>query len=126
MPVAFFLTTQRRSSMKFLVARMLVGPFLLMSAPAFAAGQPPASVQTAATGESARDRDSYVQKVQADIQEWRQKIEAFDKKAGAKAQTANETAKQDLHTAWTRTEAESHKLSSVGADAWEDAKRSFE
>jgi hypothetical protein len=97
-----------------------------MSAPAFAADQAPVAVQAAATGESARDRDSYVQKVQAEIQEWRQKVEAFDKKADAKAQTAGETAKHDLHIAWTRTEAESHKLSSASADAWEDAKRSFE
>ena len=32
----------------------------------------------------------------------------------------------DLHTAWTRTEAESHRLSGASADRWEDAKRSFE
>jgi Skp family chaperone for outer membrane proteins len=112
--------------MKLLVARLVIGPFLLMSAPAFAASLSRAAVQMAAAGDAAKDRDSYVQKVQAEIQEWRQKVEAFDKKADAKAQAVGETAKQDLHTAWTRTEAESHKLSGASADAWEDAKRSFE
>lgn len=35
-------------------------------------------------------------------------------------------ADDDLHRAWTKTQAASHRLETVGADGWDSAKASFE
>jgi hypothetical protein len=117
--------------MKNLAASILIGPLMLIG-PLPAAGQSSlvfgagAPVQVAAGEVSTADKDTYMQKVKDELQEWDRKLHKLGEKGEAEGKEAANTAENDLDRAWTRTEAESRKLRTVGAEGWESAKSSFE
>jgi hypothetical protein len=118
--------------MKILTAAIVIGPLLLIGALPAAAGQSPpalgsnAPVRLAAGGDAAADRDTYTQKARNDMQEWRRKLHDFSEKAGATGKEAGSAAETDLNKAWTKTEAASRRLQTVGAEGWDHARISFE
>ncbi len=118
--------------MGFLAAATVFGLFALIAALPVAAAQPtvaPAagtSVRMAAAGDATADRDSYTQKAQDEMQEWRQKLRDFGAKADAKGNEAGDAAKNDLHAAWARAEAASRQLQTASAEGWDSARASFD
>ncbi len=118
--------------MKSLAASIVIGPLMLLGVPPAVAGQSSlafgagASVQVAAGEASAADKDTYMRKVKAELQEWQRKLHDLGEKAEAEGTEARNTAENDLDRAWTRAEAESRKLLTVGAEGWENARTSFE
>ena len=118
--------------MRILNASIVIGALMLIGALPAAAGQSPpalgsgAPVRVAAGGDTTADRDTYTQKAKDETQEWQQKLHDFSEKAEAKGKEAGNAAEVDLNKAWTKAEAASRKLQTVGADGWESAKTSFE
>jgi hypothetical protein len=116
-----------------LAASILIGSLLLIGAlPAAAGGQstiPPsasAHVRLAANANATVDRDTYLQRARDEMQEWRRKLHDFSAKAEANGKEAGNAAETDLNKAWTKTEAASRRLQTVGAEGWQRAKTSFE
>ena len=95
---------------------------LALAAALPAAGQPAPSSTVA----SPSDHDAYLQRVQAEMDGWRLKLHGLADQAQATGQETATTAKADLRTAWSRTEAGASKLQTATAAGWDDAKSSFE
>ena len=118
--------------MRILSAAMVIGPLVLIGALHAAAGQSTlalgsgAPIQLAAGGDSTADRDTYTQKARDEMQEWQRKLHDFSEKVVAKGKEAGNATENDLHEAWTKAEAASRQLQTVGAEGWESARTSFE
>jgi len=118
--------------MRILTASIVIGPLMLIGALPAAAGQstlaldPGAPVRLAAGADSTADRDTYTQKARDEMQEWQRKLQGISEKAEAKGKEAGNAAENDLNEAWTKAEAASRQLQTVGAEGWESAKTSFE
>jgi hypothetical protein len=118
--------------MRILSAAMVIGPLVLIGALHAAAGQSTlalgsgAPIQLAAGGDSTADRDTYTQKARDEMQEWQRKLHDFSEKVVAKGKEAGNATENDLHEAWTKAEAASRQLQTVGAEGWESARSSFE
>jgi hypothetical protein len=119
--------------MRMLTASIVIGPLMLIGALPAAAGQSTlalgsgAPVRLAAgSNDTPVDRDTYTQQARDKMQEWQRKLHDFSEKAEAKGKEAGNAAENDLNKAWTKAEAASSKLQTVGAESWESAKTSFE
>ena len=115
--------------MRILFASIVIGPFMLFGALPAAAGQSISSdtpIQLAVGGDSTADRDTYTQKARDAMQEWQQKLQDFGERAKVKGQEEGNAAENELNAAWTKADAEEHKLQSASAEGWESAKISFE
>ena len=115
--------------MRIFFALIVIGPLMLLGALPAAAGQSISSnspMQLAAAGDSTADRDTYTQKARVSVDEWQQKLHDFSEKAKVKGQQEVNAAENELKAAWTKVEAEQHKLQSASAEGWESAKVSFE
>ena len=118
--------------MRILTASIVIGPLVLLGALPAAAGQSTLAlgsgipIRLAAGGDSTADRDTYTQKARDEMQEWQRKLHDFSEKAAAKGKEAGNAAENDLNEAWTKAEAASRQLQTVGAESWESAKSSFE
>jgi hypothetical protein len=114
---------------KSFIALILVGPLLLGGVLPAAAGQSISAdtpVRMAASGDSTADRDTYTQRARDDVQEWQRRLHDFSEKAKTDGQKDAAAAEHDLNEAWTKTEAEAHKLQTASAEDWERAKISYE
>lgn len=117
--------------MRILTASIVIGPLMLIGALP-AAGQSTlalgssAPVLLAAGNDTPADRDTYTQQALEEMQEWQRKLHDFSEKAEAKGKEAANAAENDLNKAWTKADAASSKLQTVGAESWESAKTSFE
>jgi hypothetical protein len=115
-----------------LTVSMVIGPLMLIGALPAAVGQSTlalgsgAPLLLAAGNDTPADRDTYTQQARDKMQEWRRKLHDFSEKAEAKGKEAGNAAENDLNKAWTKAEAASGKLQTVGAESWESAKTSFE
>jgi hypothetical protein len=118
--------------MRILTASIVIGPLVLLGALPAAAGQSTLAlgsgtpIRLAAGGDSTANRDTYTQKARAEMQEWQRKLHDFGEKAAAKGKEAGNAAENDLNEAWTKAEAASRQLQTVGAEGWESARTSFE
>jgi hypothetical protein len=118
--------------MRIFTASIIIGSFMLIGALPAAAGQPTAvlgstaPIRLAAAGDSSGVRDTYTQKVRAEMREWQRKLISFNEKAEAKGKEASTAAENDLHKAWTKADIASHELQTVGAEGWKSAKITFE
>ena len=118
--------------MKILIASILIGPLMLIGALPAVAGQSThmlgsgAPIRLAASGVSKADRDTYIQKAQNEMLEWQRKLNDFSEKMAAKGQQASDAAEHDLNKAWTKADAASRELQTVGAEGWKSAQTSFE
>lgn len=86
----------------------------------------PSPFQLAASGDSTTSRDTFTQKVRNEMLEWRRNLHEFSEKAEAKGKDAYNAAVNDLDEAWTKAEAASRKLQTVGDEGWESAKIDYE
>ena len=115
--------------MRIILVSIVIGPLMLFGALPAVAGQSISSdtrIQLAAGGDSTADRDTYTQKARDAMHEWQQKLHDFSEKAKAKGQEEGNAAENELKAAWTKAEAEQHKLETASAEGWESAKISFE
>ena len=87
-----------------------------------AVGQP----RPAAAGAVATDHAAYLQRVQAEMDDWRLKLHGMADQAEATGQDTATAAKSDLRAAWSKTEADARSLQTAPAAGWDDAKSSFE
>ena len=116
-------------AMRILFASIVIGPLMLFGALPAAAGQSISfntPIQLAAGGASTTDRDTYIQKARDTMHEWQQKLHDFSEKAKAKGREEGKAAENELNAAWTKAEAEQHKLEIASKEGWESAKISFE
>jgi hypothetical protein len=113
----------RNLALPVVLAALLVGPTMSQAATPTANAAP---VQLAAGSDFSSEKDSYVAKAKSELQEWRDKLDRFGDKAGAKSQQVGDTAKADLQAAWAKTEEEGRRLQSASADGWDKAKSAFE
>lgn len=119
----------QEAAMRIRTAAVVIGPLMLIGAlPAAAGGSisSDASTQLAAGTDSPSDRETYTQKAQDEMQDWQRKLHDFSANAADKGQEAGNAAEKDLNEAWTRTEAASRQLQTVGDEGWEQAKASYE
>jgi hypothetical protein len=118
--------------MKFLIASIIIGPLVLVGASPAVAGQSSAllgsgaPIRLAASDVSKADRDTYIRKAQNEMLEWQRRLHNFSEKMTAKGKRVGDAAGHDLNKAWTKADAASHELESVGAEGWKSAKISFE
>jgi len=115
--------------MRILTAAIAIAAFAQVAAVPVADGQPasPGAATDSPTGGAAtQDRDAYTQKAQADVKQWRQKLDDFSAAAKAKGQQVGVAAERDLKSAWARTEADARNLRTASAKGWDSAKRSYE
>jgi hypothetical protein len=118
--------------MRMRIASIVIGSLVLIGALPAAAGQstisPSASahVRLAANGDATVDRDTYMHRARDEMQEWQRRLHSFNEKAEARGERAGNAAEHDLNKAWTKAEAASRKLQTVGSEGWESAKTSFE
>ena len=110
--------------MKAVALALIVAPLLLVTAPPSTATS--AAVQLVAVSDQVADRDSYKQKAEADMREWRRKLHDFGAKAEATGKQAGDTAKSDLDQAWASADDAAAKLKAAGDKDWESAKARFE
>ncbi len=69
--------------------------------------------------------DAYLQRVRAEMGEWRVKLDKFADRAAAKSQEARKAAAADLNEAWRKTRDAAARLETASAADWESAKASF-
>jgi len=118
--------------MRILTASIVIGPLVLIGTLPAAAGQSTLAlgsgtpVRLAAGGDSTADRDTYTQRARDEMQEWQRKLHDFSEKVVAKGKEAGNATENDLHEAWTKAEAASRQLQTVGAEGWESARSSLE
>jgi hypothetical protein len=115
--------------MRIFFTSIVIGPLMLFAALPATAGQSISStipIQWAAGGDSTADRDTYTQKARVSLDEWRQKLHDFGARAKARGEDEGSAARNELKVAWTRAEAEQHKLETASVEGWENAKISFE
>ena len=118
--------------MRILTASIVIGPLVLIGTLPAAAGQSTLAlgsgtpVRLAAGGDSTADRDTYTQRARDEMQEWQRKLHDLSEKVVAKGKEAGNATENDLHEAWTKAEAASRQLQTVGAEGWESARSSFE
>ncbi|HXQ52184.1 MAG TPA: hypothetical protein VN802_13905 [Stellaceae bacterium] len=118
--------------MRILAASIVIGPLMLVGALPAGAGPSTLSlgsgapVRLAAAGDATSDRDTYMQKARDDMQEWQRKLHDFSANVEAKGKEAGAATEADLNRAWTKAEAASRQLQTVGAEAWDNAKSSYE
>jgi hypothetical protein len=122
--------------MKRLVYASLVVLPCLLSAAAFAdqtaasadSAVAPASTSTPRTSLSnaPSDRGEYLQKVHAEMHDWRVKLKRFDREAAAKTEKVGADAKRDIRVAWAETKVQSRHLEKAGAEGWDRARQGFE
>ena len=119
--------------MRILTAAIVIGPLMLIGAlsaladPSISSGTP---LRLAAGGDTTSDdttsdRQTYTQKAREDMQEWQRKLHDLGASAEAKGQEGGTAAERDLNEAWTRTEAASRQLQTVGDEGWESAKATY-
>ncbi len=114
--------------MKILTAAIVIGPLMLIGAFPAAAQSISADIpiKLAAGGNLTVDRETYIQKAQGEMQEWQKKLHDFSENTEAKGKEAGNAAEKDLNEVWTRTEAASRQLQTVGDEGWDVAKTSYE
>jgi len=105
---------------------MLAGTLPAISGELVSRAPSNAAIQLADDANSTSDRNSYLQRVKNEMQEWQRKLHDSGEQAEAKTQSASHSAENELHEAWGKTEAASHRLQTASADGWESAKASFE
>jgi hypothetical protein len=123
--------TGRKFSMRFLVATILLGPLIFISTLPTSAQPAPSSdrgatVQWVADSNSSTDRDTYLGDARRKTAEWQQKMDELNRKADANGQAAAVAVEGDVNQAWDKVKVASHRLETVGAEGWEEAKTSFE
>jgi len=96
---------------------------LALAAMSPAAGQP---IPPAAGPSIPSDRDTCLQRVDAEMDGWRMKLHGMREKAVATVQETATAAEADLRSAWDQTKADAGVLRTATAAGWEDAKSSFE
>jgi hypothetical protein len=77
----------------------------------------------------AADDDSataYRQRMGAQIDEWKSKVEDYSRQAKAKGGAASEAAAQKLDRAWDDVKTQWSKLQGATDDTWDDTKAAFE
>ena len=120
---------KKEVAVRIILVSIVIGPLMLFGALPAVPGQSISSdtrIQLAAGGDSTADRDTYTQKARDAMHEWQQKLHDFSEKAKAKGQEEGNAAENELKAAWTKAEAEQHKLETASAEGWESAKISFE
>ena len=114
--------------MRFLTAAIVIGPLMLIGAlptvgQSITTNTP---IKLAAGGNLTVDRETYTQKARDEMQEWQKKLHDFSENTEAKGKEAGNAAEKDLNEVWTRTEAASRQLQTVGDEGWDAAKTSYE
>jgi hypothetical protein len=77
----------------------------------------------------ATDDDSasaYRQRMGAQIDEWKTRVEDYSRQAKAKGSAASEAAAQKLSRAWDDVKTQWSKLQGATDDTWDDTKAAFE
>lgn len=100
--------THGKISAKLLIVSIVLGPLLLIGAPP-AAGQPVPDdtvIQTAATGDSSASKETYRQRADAEMLEWKRRLHGFTERWEIKSQRQVDAAEARLQVAWTATESE--------------------
>jgi len=85
-----------------------------------------AAVPWVAVAATAADRQSYSQQAQAEILDWRRRLETFGQRAETKGADADQAARRDLSDTWSATQAAANKLTLVGEEDWQSAKAAYE
>ncbi|PKU23022.1 hypothetical protein [Telmatospirillum siberiense] len=117
--------------MRIIIASLVLGPLLLIGGTAADAGTSvfpieSAPVKIAARADSSADREGFVQRARERTAEWQQKLQILNDKAAANGSAAGTAAEEDLHKAWIKIEAASHRLEDASDEEWQDAKTAFE
>lgn len=83
-------------------------------------------VQTSVPERQASSEDSFRQKVQDEVREWRRKMQVFDERTEAKSQRHIDAAETRLRAAWDDTEVEARNVQTATAREWTGTKRAYE
>ena len=105
---------------------MLAGTLPAISGELVSRAPSNAAIQLADDANSTSDRNSYLQRVKNEMQEWQRKLHDFSLQSKDKGQSARDSSGNALNDAWNKTRAASHKLQTASAERWESAKTSFE
>lgn len=115
-------------------APSLIAALLLASAapPAMALtatlplGASQAALRATPAADESADRASFTAKAEAEMHDWRQKLDAAATSAKAKGEAGKTAAGRDLDAAWARTKAASERLKTASGEGWDSAKAGFE
>jgi hypothetical protein len=112
--------------MRIAFASIVIAPLMLIGGLPVPQSIPSDARIRLAAGGSTSDRDTYNQSARDAMHEWQKKLRDFSEKAKAKEQEEANAAENELKAAWTKAEAEQHKLQNASAEGWESARISFE
>jgi hypothetical protein len=108
---------------------ILLGAFLLSGPLPDAGAQtapPDTDTRPALNTASASLRDGYIQKSEAELDDWQAKLVQFDDETKARVQQDAAAARADLMAAMDKAETGAWKMQTVAADGLENAKISYE
>nr|WP_294507909.1 hypothetical protein [uncultured Rhodopila sp.] len=75
---------------------------------------------------AAGQRESYIVKSEAELEEWQVRLLRFCDEAKAQARADTAATRNELLTALEKAEAGASRLQSAGAESWDDARTSYE
>lgn len=112
----------------------LSGCLLLVTAaaaPAWAAAGADAPVRAAgpvqlAAAESGAQRDSYLERMQAEMTQWQAKVNGYYAQAKEQGREVTGQAQRRLRETWDRVESRWRTLEAAGGEQWAQAKDAFE
>jgi len=79
-----------------------------------------------AAAENPADRKTYVQTKNAEMAQWRSRIDNFAARTQARATAADETASREIQGAWSHVQRAPSALDAAGEDGWDNARSAYE
>lgn len=117
--------------MKTLIAALVIGP-LVLSGPSRALttfSSPPTDptnlIKPADTLVTTADHKIYMETKEAEMAQWRRKIDDFGAQTETQATRAGQAAALEVEGAWARVEQAASKLDTIGEAGWEGAKADY-
>jgi hypothetical protein len=119
--------------MKTLLLRSLIVLPCLLAGPALAdpSPPPPAAADHAVpppaspTSADTTGRKDYQREADAQMHDWRAKLQSLEQKTAEKSEKISVAAKKDLRIAWRDAKVQSRRLQEASAEGWENAKVAF-
>nr|WP_294522899.1 hypothetical protein [uncultured Rhodopila sp.] len=112
------------SGLKGTASAMLGAAALVWLSPAVLAQ--PATPDTPIAAPAASQRDTYIVRSEAELDDWQAKLLRFCEEAKVQARSDRAATKADLLAALDKAEAGAFRLQTAGAESWDDARMSYE
>jgi hypothetical protein len=118
--------------MNVLAVLIIAGPLMATAGPPAAADHPAPLLinqpllQLADNDDFAARKDEYIRRTNAEMAEWRRKMDAAGERTEAKGHEASAETREHLNRTWSATEGTWRKLQAESAEGWDNTKNAYE